>query len=615
MAGLLKIYIPHREAAVDQLVWVQNIDKKPIYIDWGDGSEFTASGDVNNGYVSHAYTTPGTYNIFAYYDGVWGDDQGNAIDAQTINGRKMMLIETDEITVTDAFTIREYKQYSEATLNNEFLNLSLPTTAVGVGSNEFVVADNINDVLTKLYNNTVYLHEQTTIIDPTIKNTFVGWLSGGVGNKNLWNVNFTGLSFGDPATSPSSYTDILDIKIRDFDTTRYIYMIDNNSLKIMNGLLLEPTTLIAASSVGYNSPFVSLSAIDVDDQGNIFLLDSLVVYKARFDAINNVLIPQSQIGGLGSTTDRYLFSKPTDIASNSLNGYVAVVDSQNLCIKIYNRNLIWITNITSSLFSSTNIPEKACFNQLSGRLYIVTTAKELFIYDANLQYVSNTSLLYSANSVSLLEIIANEEIKKIISDNQDNYLYAVTDSAVVKFTATGRLINKIEEPVAPAFAQLRSGCIDAYNQLFIAKKDRVFQLSDPIISISLRRDIPEIIPLSAVLMNDSGDEFVQDWVYNKSLKRLLRDLIILNGSIQRKIVISFDIDGSLRSFYVQPLETEKKATITINLNNFLNVNEFVLSDTVNRALFELCDHQQDVLNVIKPDVIFIPSTLTYPILP
>lgn len=616
MPGILRIFLPFNQSRVDQTIWLHNVDNKPLFIDWGDGTPLEITGEGNVQFISHTYTVEGTFTIFAYYEGVWGDDGGNAIIGTITVDNRLLLIESDEATLEDGVDVTDPLSYSENALNNAFLSLSLPNTAVEVGSNEFVVVDNINDALTKLNENNDYLLEQTTIIDPTVKNTFIGWLSGGPGTNNLWNLDQTGFddNFATPNLSGTSFTDIVDIKVKEFTSTRYIYLIDNNRLKVLNGLSVYASTVLQASAIGFNEPFDDLMALDVDSTGSIFLLDDLKVYKANYDTISNSLVPITQIGGSGTVDDRYLFNNPGDILVDSTDR-VFVVDNDNLCVKVYTNNLIWTETITSNQFGIVNKPLKITENKVTKEIYILTSNRNLYIYDANLNFVEAVNLLQAANSVTLTNILETENINKLIADNHNNYLYIVTDTATIKLTKAGRLINKIEEPTAPAFTQLRSAYIDSYDQLFVAKYDRVFWILDPTISISLKRTTSAPIALSAITMNATGHEFVQDWVYNKSLKKLLRNLVILNGSIQLKIVVSFDLDGSLRSFYVRPLESDEKVSVTITLNNFVNVNEFVLSETVNRAIRSILDYQIGVLNIIKPSVIFIPSAVEYPVLP
>lgn len=612
MAGTIKVYLPQRISEVNQKVWLHNVDKNALFINWGDGSGIQVTGDTNNEFISHTYTTVGDYNIYVSYTNVWGDDQGNAIVTTTLSG---IFIESDDNLITDAISVQNFPTYSENVTNNAFLSLSLPHSAVEIGSNEFAVADNINAVLTRLHENTSYLLEQTTIIDPTLRNTFLGWLSGGPGSTNLWNPNLPNLddNFNTP-TLTSGFVNIADIQIKDFNNTRYIYLIENNKLKLLNGVSLYANTIISVSSVGFNGAFNNLSALDVDSSGNIFLLDSGTIYKTQFDTINTRIVLETQIGGTGTQEDRYLFNQASDIAIDNQDR-VYVVDTNNLCVKVYTKNLIWANTITADGFSGGNKPIKICTNPVNGEIYVITTGRDLFVFDANLNFVSQVSLITTANSVGLISTIYNESIRKIFSDRQSNYLHVITDNAAIKFTKTGRLINKIVNPTAPAFTNLRSGCIDSSNQLFVAGTDRIFQLLDLAQSTSLKANTETPISLSAITLNTNGHEFVQDWVYNKALKKVLRNLIVLNGSLNQKVVVSFDLDGSLRSFFIRPLDANEKVTINIDLNNFVNVNEFVLSSVINRALKSILDNQKNILTVIKPSVIFIPSAIPYPVLP
>lgn len=613
MANELKIFIPTGIGATNQVVWVHNIDPTiPIYIDWGDGTPVIA---YNGQYISHIYTTPGVYSVFMFNQDIWGDDLGDGILANISGDDPFILIQSGDITLVDAFAISDYKIYSPTALNNGFLTLSLPFTNADIGSNEFATVDNVNAVINKLDTNTEYLLAQTVVIDSTVHNTFVGWLSGGSELTNFWNIDIFGFDANfNNLSAPSGFVNIVDIKARDINTNRYIYMIESNSIKILDGFSAFATVLAQASAIGFNEPFVSLSAVAVNSIGDIYLLDDNLLYKTQYNAVSRTVDLASRIGGTGTQPDHYLFNGASDVTIDNTDR-VVVADANNLCIKIYNRNLVWISTFTSVYFSNTNRPIKVCADINGGNINVLTSGNELLMFNSTFNIINRVILSTISNSVILINILATQNIKKLFSDNQDNYLYIVTDSATIKLTRRGRLINKIENPVALYFTNLQSGCMDATNQIYIAKSDRVYKLSDPIVSISLKRDTEVPISLSAIMVNETGHEFIQDWVYNKSLKKLLRNLVILNGSINQKIVVSFDLDGSLRSFYTRPLETDEKAVINITLDNYVNVNEFVMSDVINRTLNAILQNQLDVLDVITPNVVFIPSSTTYPILP
>lgn len=612
MAGTIKVYLPERIAEVNQKIWLHNVDKNALFINWGDGTAIQAIGDTNNEFISHTYSAIGDYTIYASYTNIWGDDLSNAIVATLSSDDPGILIEDNDVSITSGIIVQEFPTYSENVTNNAFLSLSLPNSAVEIGSNEFAIASNLNAIFTKLHENSAYLLEQTTIIDPTIRNTFLSWLSGGTNGNNLWNPDLPNLddNFETPILT-SSFSNIVDIKVKDSSSNRYIYLIENNKLKLLNGLSLYANTIISVSSIGFNDPFTSLSALDVDSAGNIFLLDSGIVYKTQYDIVNGRIILETQIGGTGLQEDRYLFNSACDLTIDNQDR-VYVVDTNNLCVKVYTSNLIWANTITATGFSTGNKPIKICTNPVNGEIYVITTGRDLFVFDSAFNLVSQVSLITTANSIGLISTIYNETIHKIFSDRQSNYLHVVTDGSAIKFTKSGRLINKI---VNPTLTSLRSGCIDQNNQLFIAGSDRVYQLLDLAQSTSLKSDTETPIALSAITLNATGHEFVQDWVYNKAIKKILRNLVVLNGSLIQKVVVSFDLDGSLRSFFIRPLDSNEKVSITIDLNNYVNVNEFVLSDVVNRIITAILDNQKAILASIKPSVIFIPSASPYPVLP
>lgn len=605
------LYAPFRQAFVGQTVWLHNFRRSGFLIDWGDGTPVV---QANAEYLTHVYTEPGQYTVDVGGAAIWGDDADNGIVASLSGGADYayILLQSGAANLKHVFDITERITYSRTALNNEFLDLELPHTKVAVGSNEFAVVDNINAVLTELHENTAWLQDQTVIIDPTVNNTLVAWLSCGV--ENVWHTDTQGLSASfEDLGAPTSISDIVDIKCRKFGPESYLYIMENTQFRILNGSSYTAPTLVSSSAIGFNEPYVDLKAFDVDEFGNIFILDDDLVYRARYDGVSTNVQLLDRIGGVGDINDRYLFDTPTDLTVDN-QSRLFIVDAGNSCVKVYSNSFVWLATLTSEHFDD-DPPLKMCTDSLSGNIFVLTENLNLVVFDAALEFVQVNNLTTNANSVDLIEIVQTQTVHKIFADIQSNYLYVVTDNDTVKLTARGRLVSRIVSPSGAYFTDLRSGCVDDHNQLYIAKNDRIYQIVDPALAVYLARDYTGAIPLSAILMDDSGHEYVQDWVYNKSIKRLLLNLVLLNGAIQKRIVIAFDLDGSLRSFYVRSILSDEKYQLEIDLNNYVGVNEYVLSDVVNRILNNILNIQRGILNTLKPVASFVPTAFPYPVLP
>jgi hypothetical protein len=118
---------------------------------------------------------------------------------------------------------------------------------------------------------------------------------------------------------------------------------------------------------------------------------------------------------------------------------------------------------------------------------------------------------------------------------------------------------------------------------------------------------PLILPLSSINLN--AEEFVQDWVYNKSIMRLLQNHEILYKAIKYKYKINLDANGNL----ITPSNNTTKTGFTVtglsgidivtpfsvSQDYFVHSNEFVTSSVINRVLTKFYDLQEDMLTLVS----------------
>ena len=117
-----------------------------------------------------------------------------------------------------------------------------------------------------------------------------------------------------------------------------------------------------------------------------------------------------------------------------------------------------------------------------------------------------------------------------------------------------------------------------------------------------------ILPLSGININPN--EFIQDWVYNKSIIRLLQNHEVLYKAIKYKYNINLDrngnlinTDGGASSFTVVGLSgIDLAVPFSVDQNFFIHSNEFVTSTVVNRALTNIYALQNNMLALISPRV-------------
>jgi hypothetical protein len=138
----------------------------------------------------------------------------------------------------------------------------------------------------------------------------------------------------------------------------------------------------------------------------------------------------------------------------------------------------------------------------------------------------------------------------------------------------------------------------------------VFKFVDIPDTLDLYNTDIETLFLPASSYNINREELVQDWVYNKSLLRIIQNHEILYKAIQFKYDINLDFAGNLQNqisgaaaFTTGLLSsTDIVDSYNINLDYFVHSNEFVTSSVVNRALAKVYELQTSILKLVSPRI-------------
>jgi hypothetical protein len=210
-------------------------------------------------------------------------------------------------------------------------------------------------------------------------------------------------------------------------------------------------------------------------------------------------------------------------------------------------------------------------------------------------------------------IQSTTEINEMVIDPTGSFLYFITDYYVYKYLTNGIALNRFTEPSFTSLGgveKLRTGFIDDRLNFFIATDKRVFKFVDIPDTLDLYNTDIETLFLPASSYNINREELVQDWVYNKSLLRIIQNHEILYKAIQFKYDINLDFAGNLQNqisgaaaFTTGLLSsTDIVDSYNINLDYFVHSNEFVTSSVVNRALAKVYELQTSILKLVSPRI-------------
>ena len=200
----------------------------------------------------------------------------------------------------------------------------------------------------------------------------------------------------------------------------------------------------------------------------------------------------------------------------------------------------------------------------------------------------------------------------MVIDPTGSFIYFVTNEYVYKYLTNGKAVNRLYTPSKSSLGQvedIKAAFIDNRLNFFIATNTRVFKFVDIPEEIELF-DINTVssyfTPLSSILIQQ--DEFVQDWIYNKAILRLIKNFDILYKVVNSKFKIDLDSNGNILvatsdSFETAPLSgTDVQSSFALNQDFFIHSNEFVTSSVVNRTLQKLYTLQEQTLQLVAPRV-------------
>jgi len=485
--------------------------------------------------------------------------------------------------------------------------LSLPYSSfdsIKIQPNDTVTNFNINNIITKLYDNYLYLYKSAHIASNIIPLTAIASAGNYNGNFN-W---FRGLS-----SSQFSAISSLGFNIDRSNVLAVKYNTDLNQYVIATTtgtdvILLNSNSNFASLTTAFSSSYVFQGAnvnwnkiqdiIFSNDGGNaMYVLDKGANSITQYDAsglltndnvLQNVLVYENSIGGFGTYDDNTKFNAPASI--DYLNSEIYVLDAGNSCIKRYDQNLNW--KLTYRLFRDfLSAGPVQITHDSYGNNYILNSNWTVYKYGNN--FTTKEILDFSALSA------AGDTVQKVVfSQSDSNVFYFVTKNNVYKKlvntpgdTVGTYLLNRFNfssNEQFTSFATISSTYNNIpydYNFAFCASgsasKISLFQDNLNVVSV-LTNDIFDVYPLSAVTIDK--DEYLQNWVINKTISKLLINHMRLRDNITSKFLYDqTTIPGDVLlagSRYLLPTEIDSLA-FAPDVTNFIGLNEIFQNNIIN----------------------------------
>ena len=504
--------------------------------------------------------------------------------------------------------------------------LSLPYSSfdsIKIQPNETVTNFNINNILTKLYDNYLYLYKSSYGASNVITITSVA-IAGNYNGKFNW---YRGLN-----TSQFSKIASLGLNIDNSNVLAVSHNSDLNSYVIATTtgtdiiLLNSNSTFTSITSSlstnvtfnGSNINFQKIQDIIFGDNNNMYVLDQgannilqydISGFKTNNNLLKNILVYQNSIGGLGTFINNTKFNTPISI--DYLNSVLYVLDAGNSCIKTYDPNLNWL--LTYRLFKDflSAGPIQITHDQF-GVNYVLNSNWTVYKYTNKF----NTKQTLDFTSLSGI----GDRVKRIVFSQSDaNVFYLVTQNFIYK-----KLVDTPNDTVGKyqlsrfgynttehftAFSTISSvnNNINYDYNFIISNSNGIGKLSllqDNLNTTSiLTNEIFDVYPLSGITINK--EEYLQSWVINKSISKLLMNHMRLRDNITSKFLFTQDaIPGDtllVGTRYLLPSELTA-LQFTQDITNFIGLNEIFQNNIINRPFENIFNIQTNLLSALAADV-------------
>lgn len=504
---------------------------------------------------------------------------------------------------------------------------------IRIAPNDTVTAGLVNLKIQHLYDNFLYLYKSCKIASNLIplSSTAIAGVSA-LHNEFTW---YYGMS-------SQQFQPLSSVGLADLDNVNFIFGTNNPESQRFNLLATTGYKLILLNSdKNQSSISVVLSTTDynyetptgvnfgyindiIKGPDNSILIVDLSAHKIfKYDGaglytddniLANKLFFQKVIGGFGNIYDKFEFNSPRSACS--FNNNIYILDSGNLCVKKYDENLNWeyTYNIQRDLLSAFPMRIR---NDMQGNFYILSNNNYLLKYNNNFStktIVSLSSIVndnevfndlqFSQTDSNIFYIKSNKNIyKKFVSLPQETigkylfYLFNYTTPQTVFGFTTIPFYDGINDR---NIVYTRNGNTPMFNSFY--DNANLYDILT----------IPDFDVYTAQEIAINENEYVQSWVFNKAISKLILNHMRLRDQIIGKFLFNRDTKGNLVFRFTRYLTVEERASIYFQteIDNFIGKDEVFQNAVVNRCLQNIYNIQDNLLNILKDEVNKAPGENT-----
>lgn len=505
---------------------------------------------------------------------------------------------------------------------DETLQLPYSFEDIKIQPNDTVSSELLNLKLKHIYDNFIYLYRSSLIASNIIpvSSTAIAGITANSTNftwyKNLSTSDFISLS------SNPSYTGLdnanLCFLINNNETLQYTALISNNNYFkgfIFNNdaTYFENTFTVSEIDPEKGSTYSCITAFALYNN-YLYVLDSDLCKVVKYDAsglttnntINsNKLTFLNAVGNKGNAQSKLEFNSPTGIAVYK--NYVFILDSGNKCVKKFDSDLNWLATYRLSVDLKDTFPLDIGSDS-EGKIYIITRSNKLLIYNNDFSQKEIFDL------TKLLE--QNEILSKLVFSKQNNIIfYVVTNKNIYK-----KLTTSPDSTVGKYLLYLynyniNNEKISSFSSAFTNGGDKniIFSYANNTGKLGLFFDNLNLFDILAVRDFDiytfediafNNEEYLQSWVINKNISKLLINLMRYRDQIIGKFIASQDYKTNVVFKGTRYLLPEELQSIYFeqDITYYIGANELVTNNIINRALYKLFNIESSILNILQSQV-------------
>jgi hypothetical protein len=184
---------------------------------------------------------------------------------------------------------------------------------------------------------------------------------------------------------------------------------------------------------------------------------------------------------------------------------------------------------------------------------------------------------------------------KITFDEAGEFLYLITTSLILKYTALGIFISFVQIPNSNLLTYT-SGKSTNYRSLIISCNNSILKIQDITNLFKIGQGLQyEYWSLDQILVN--REEFTQDISYNRALTRLIQNIKTFRNTMDSRFVLITEktsYGNTVEYFAKSPITVQDRPTFSDDIENenvLVGVNEFQLPQVFNREFTKIYEAQ------------------------